>query len=1255
MKKFVKALFLGLLLMGSAAVMAQSLSVNQSDYTQSAYSFKAPQLVVQPQQAEGATFAFVTFEGAAPSTQLGRPNLPIITEMIEIPLCSKVNVTVSNVQTKDLEPLKYPMMPVQPAPSKADKGPLPFVIDSAFYATDAFTDQPAAWVQVMGVARDRNMALLRVSPLSYNPVTGGLRLITAMDITLTFEGADVAATQQMHRRYYSPDYSLGHSLLSSMPSEKSVSQAAPLHYLIVAHSSFRGQLDQFINWKKRQGFKVTVGYTDDAAVGTTSNTVAAYAKSFYDNASDTLPAPTYLLIVGDHQQIPAFSSRVTSPSSNHVTDLYFATWTSGDIVPDCYYGRFSAQTVAQLTPQIEKTIFYEGYNFTNDSYLGKGMLIAGVDGGWEGDNAYRYADPAMDYVAKYYINTANGYTDIKYYKNNTSFAPAGVTVTGSSQTTASANAIKGYLNEGYGWVNYSAHGNDDCWGQPSFNTTDVAAMTNNGKPSIMIGNCCLSGRFNTEYGDCFGEALLHKGDNAGAVAYFGCTNSSYWPPDFCWEVGYRSSISNAMDATYDALNLGMYDRLFHTHGESYGARHVTAGSMITAGNMAVETYGSYVDYYWEIYELFGDPSLMPWLAPAQQMSIAPSTVIVSTDRTYGVTAVPYAYVALTTADDHAFVAAAYADATGMATLTLPESLVPGELELAIWAQNYVPFFQTVSVIVPDGPYVMVTDIVPTNGKLRPGEVATFDVSIANVGNANPTWNTIDFSTPSDNVSVLRSQASFSECHPGDTVTISGICPVYISEDLEDGAPVRIDMSVNFGGDIPSVKSRLFTVSASRLEASDAVVTPGLAANTSSDISCSVVNNGSDSSEAVLLTLVNGYGLLSAEATDVLVRPLAPGESVDLNFNVTMGPDAPTASIPFYLYATTDRGTTLVREFSFRSGANFTEGFESGNLNSYSWSNNANPWEITSSESHSGTYCARSKTGLAHQAESKLSLTWTSAVDDSIRFSYKVSSERRWDIFSFSIDGSVVLEGSGQQDWTDVAYPVPAGTHVFAFSYAKDYSASYGSDCAWIDDITLPFNGDRCAFTIDTVCQGSDYTFYSQQINTNHTGMVSCVDSSTSIRQYLSLKVVPQPEVAIQSTNFGKCTLLEASGADTYEWSTGETGYYIVVCPEGEIAQVTVTGYRGNCSATASTSVSDIQDVTVQPAVKLYPNPARNSVTVAATGIRSVELVSLMGQTLQRKQVGADCITLELQGLPSGVYFVKIETNESVVVKKLIRK
>ena len=1263
MKKTFQTLILGLLLAGPVALMAQQATVVNNSYAKSTYTFTFGDVSHHVQTIAGQDYDVVEMQGAAPSERLGEPCLPLFAKTIEVPLCGSMTVTIDDVQTLTLAPLKNPMMPAQPAPGKSDRGPRPFVKDEAAYAADSLYHLPAAWVETLGVARDRNMALLHLSPLSYNPVSGAMELVQRITVTVHYNNADIAATETMHERYYTPEFTLGSSLLSTLPAGKEVRKdAAPIHYLIVAHSMFRGELDDFIAWKKRQGFIVTVGYTDDAAVGTTSSSIAAYTKSFYTDATDELPAPTYLLLVGDHQQIPAFTARCSSPASDHVTDLYYVSWTSGDNLPDCYVGRFSARNADELTPQVEKTIYYERYDFTStaEDYLNKGILIAGEDGGYSGDNAYTYADPAMDYIAKTYVNAENGFTDVRYYKNNTSFAPDGVTVTGSGQTTASATALRSLYNQGYGWINYSAHGYDNCWGTPEFTTTHVNSMSNNGKPSIMIGNCCLSGKFNTtRYDACLGEALLRKDNNAGAVAYIGGTNSTYWPHDFCWSVGVRSNFSNSMNTSYDANNLGCYDRMFHTHGELYTIWHNTMGSMVYAGNKAVNSYSSnYALYYWEIYELFGDPSLMPWLSTPDEMTVEADDVLPLGTNEYIVTAVPRAYVAITTADSHDFVCAAYANRqSGVATLTLPGSLEPGQYELVVWAQNYKPYFKTINITVLDGPYLQVREVASTTGQVVPGAFNTFDVTVANLGNQGATYGTIQVSLSDSTVGCTSSELYTGAIDAGTSTTLTGALSLYVPATMQDGDVILLGLDVLYDNDAQTHKNVRLTVTAPRLAVSDVRATPVLEGGEQSTVTMRITNNGSVSTDSLTLALRHDYGFVAQMPQTVEMGVLASGDTRTASFNVTMADSLPDGNLPFRLVRVTDEGDLLIENLQIRAGLGDVEDFESNSLTTFPWSNNGDyPWEITTSEKHGGAYSVRSKSSLGNRHTSEMGITWSSAMDDSIRFWYKVSSEENYDIFSFSIDNSQKFEASGDVDWTYAAYPVSAGTHTFTFSYAKDGSRNSGSDCAYIDDITFPFSGTLIAFLTDTTCQGQSYECFGQAISTATVGTTSYANADAD--SLMALTVLPSPEVTIEASSdivTGNAVILTAHGASRYEWSNGATGDVIVVYPD-EPTTYTVTGFNGTCSDEASISLHlGINGTANAAPLTLYPNPAHESITIAQDGMRSVSLVNQLGQEILRREVTAPQLQLDIRNLPAGIYFIKVNTSDSATVSKIIKK
>ena len=69
---------------------------------------------------------------------------------------------------------------------------------------------------------------------------------------------------------------------------------------------------------------------------------------------------------------------------------------------------------------------------------------------------------------------------------------------------------------------------------------------------------------------------------------------------------------------------------------------------------------------------------------------------------------------------------------------------------------------------------------------------------------------------------------------------------------------------------------------------------------------------------------------------------------------------------------------------------------------------------------------------------------------------------------------------------------------------------------------------------------------------------------------------------------------------------------------------------------------------------LMPNPAKEEVTVASSfRVKAVELYGSDGKLLQHKEVNAVGTTLDLKGLPAGIYFVRVVTTAGVTTKRLV--
>lgn len=1258
------------MVIGAVSIMAQNFSMLANDYDGVTLRFRADTLSLHAFQYQGDTYSVLSMEGYDADGDMGMPSLPTMVKLVEVPLGGNVeyHITHAIFDTVSAASLNIysPVMPQQPSRSKIDNSAFTLVKNETAYTTDAFLGHNVIRVGNIGVMRDRNLAEVYFSPMRYNPVTAQFIICKELTVTVSVPQPDIAATQQMKQRYHSNGFGTTAQIVNSLPMPKAGSLTAPLRYLIVAHNMFQGQLDEFISWKRRQGLLVDIAYTDGSTIGGSS--VKNFLKQQYTNATASLPAPTFVLLVGDVEQIPAASTG-SHAGYSQVSDLTYFTWTDGDNLPDCYYGRFSAQNAEQLAAQLEKTLMYEQYAFPDDSFLSRAALVSGVDGGYSNDNAYRYCDPTMDYIAKMYVKRSNGFNNIIYYKNNTNVHPNGVTVTGSSQANATSAALRDFYNDGFALVNYSAHGDIEEWHLPNFTTTHVNEMTNRNKFGIMIGSCCLTNHFNTA--TCLGEALLRKA-NGGAVAYIGGSNVTYWYEDFTWAVGMRNgnSINNNYDAPYDANNLGAYDRLFHTSGESHDMWNITAGSMITAGNMAVQSSASTLkNYYWQIYHLMGDPSLMPWLGQAQPMTVNTGIPLLSGASTYSVNVPAYAYVALTHGDS--LIGAAFADATGTATLSFNALTGIDTVELAVTSQNHQPFFQKMPVVTPNGPYIAISQLTSSSSVV--GDTTLFSVSLGNVGTQTASNISLHISVNGsqmlllDDGRVARSQDILS----GEELTLDNCVSAYIWPSVVNGTIGEVKATVYWNLGTADADSSSYTLrpifKAPLLTATWSNQT-GMQPGGTMQMIITNTNTGNSALHNAKASLVSGSEYVTVSAIDTNIHTLLVNRNIASTFNIAVSADAINGIVVPLSYRISNGDNSYTTTFMLKIGNGLTEDFETGTLTNIAWQqDNIYPWTIDGTRTHSGAYSARSYNfnGAGDSDSSTLSLTWTSYSDDSISYWRYVSSERHYDNFLFYIDEELLDEANGEEDWQRKAFPVAAGTHTFRFIYAKDYSNASNDDAVWIDDIMLPASSNH-QYEFDTVCQGtSQLTVHNSTLDIaglaagNHSYEVA----DGNITYHITLTVMPLPNIQINATSTtiqpGRSVVLTATGAERYVWDMGQTAPSVRLWPTAT-KTYGVTGYNGTCGSTSHVvvTVPDTEDIATATAKQLavFPNPATDAITVSSTSaMHSLCLYDAQGRLVAYKEAPGHDGSIDLSGLPRGIYILQARIEQGNTISHKIVK
>ena len=1039
-----KILFFSILLISVLFLNAQNYTIRQNTMSKLSIVFSTPKLQSSLVKVGDAHYASLSMDGYDNSTKVGYPSLPELTKLIEIPLCDEVNVQIVSADYEEYDAaalnVLYPVMPSQESCSKSDTGKRPFNKNEAVYRTNAFyTSQPeVVTAHKIGTMRDVNMASVVVSPVAYNPVTDKIRVYSRIDVEITYENANIPATLEMKDKYYSPLFHAAKEAVINPMDTRNEFNITPVKYLIIAHDMFANneQLMAFVNWKKRIGYLVEVAYT--SSTGTTTTAIRNYILSEYTNATAANPAPTFVLLVGDVEQIPVFTG-----TQNHKTDLHYATWTSGDHLPDCYYGRFSAQNVSQLLPQIEKTLMYEQYTMPDPSYLGKAVLIAGNDDIW----APTHLNGQINYIFDNYVNTTSAthnYTTV--YKH-------------LYDCSGQASIIRQEISSGCGWINYTAHGSGYGWNEPAFTCDHVPYMNNADKYGFMIGNCCLSCTFGNP--ECFAEMLLRVPDK-GAVGYIGGSDITYWDEDFYWSVGFRSTIDST--PTYNANHLGAYDRIFHTHGENHDAWVTSIAGYMTAGDLAVEGSSSDLKlYYWEVYHLMGDPSLKPYLGIPSNLTVNSDEFLLVGSTSYDVQTVPYAYVALTYNNE--LIAAAFTNASGYANLTFSAVNIQGDYELAVSAQNHIQYFKTVQVISPTGPFVAVSSSSLSEQSVpQPGSTVYMNVALTNYGVAAASNVTATLSSSYPGVVIPQNSVSDNSIAADATSTHNNAFTIVLPADAQDGDEIPFVITTTFGNDTTTkyftimVVTPLFTIENVVLQNANGASSfaPGDIAN----VTVTYANAGHSPLTNAVLRLTSRYSLVTVNTPAQNIAVLPAGASATAQYQVSISAAVPDmTTVPLYVKCV--MGQDVIVDTIYLTVGTVMETFETGDLTAFPWQTNNNPWFVTNEQPYAGNYCVRSKQDLADNDQSEFFITINCSAGASISYFRKVSSEDGYDFFKFYIDNTEMDSQTGSTGWSQASFPVDFGTHTFKFSYQKDSGVIGGSDCAWVDNIVLPGMGNLC--------------------------------------------------------------------------------------------------------------------------------------------------------------------------------------------------
>jgi len=284
-----------------------------------------------------------------------------------------------------------------------------------------------------------------------------------------------------------------------------------------------------------------------------------------------------------------------------------------------------------------------------------------------------------------------------------------------------------------------------------------------------------------------------------------------------------------------------------------------------------------------------------------------------------------------------------------------------------------------------------------------------------------------------------------------------------------------------------------------------------------------------------------------------------------------------------------------------------------------WTFTGGNWTRATDQAYDGNYSMKSAS-IANSGTTTMTVTKNSQAGE-ISFYKKVSSEATFDFLRFYIDGTQMGEWSGEVDWSQQTYTVTAGNHTYKWEYSKDNAETSGSDCAWVDYVTLP----------------ADFVIINYNITFNVTnGTTPIENANITLNTY-----------GTQQTNFAGTTVFNSIlQSNSLTYTVQATNY---VTKNGSLVV--------DASKTIDVQldlINKISDTNIL--LKLLPNPS-NGIFVLENNLDSkinIQIYNQLGQIIMEKNnVSDNKIQINMFDQSKGIYFMKIYVDGKVFNKKFV--
>lgn len=753
-----------ILLFSASAAIGQSkrekVSLIKSSTSSVVATFKSPlPRTVSVETPRGAANIYL-LDGSANILTKGMPALPKMTKSIIVPPNAQVELVITDSTYKDI-----PDVMVAPAKGNIsrDQDPekVPFIYGDVYDKNEFFPGKLAKTGRSYTLRKYKGMPII-VYPLQYNPVTKVLRVYTSITVEARFTTSTAPAAMLSQPLSTTSDgfrsiYKTQFLNYTESVSDRYTPLADEGTMLVVCHHDFMDAMKPFVDWKNQRGLKTVL--VDYSTIAANADELKTYVSDYYHQNG-----LTFLLLVGDAQQIPSKQLPLITTTGTGYSDSYYGMIDGNDAYPEVIVGRFSAENASQVTTMVNRTISYEKDLGEDATWLSSAVGIASAEGGSQGDNGESDATHMENIRSKL---MAFGYTPVSQL-----YDP------GASKTNLISR-----INEGTGVINYVGHGADTYWVTTDFGSSDMGSLTNSDRWPFIFDVACVNGNFvgQTCFAEAFTRASTANGPT-GTVDIIASTINQSWAPP----MAAQDEMDNILTESYS-------DNIRRTFG-----------GIVINGCMGMnDKYGSDGDEITDFWAIFGDPSLLvrtkapskPYIAHQPAILIGEQSMDVACDANNATVSLWQTGTTLATATV----------TNGTANLTSNPITSQDPIIMTVTGYNLVTTIDTLPVTEGNQPYLAVTSISPVYNMAKGGE-RRLNMTLKNIStNTDPTTNvTIKLRSADKRITLIDSTETVATIGL-DPINLTSAFSVMVNDNLPDQSQIRFSVAIDgtFNGGVYS--------------------------------------------------------------------------------------------------------------------------------------------------------------------------------------------------------------------------------------------------------------------------------------------------------------------------------------------------------------------------------------------------------------------------------------------------------------------